>query len=252
MPQKRYLLTPGPTPVPPEVLAAMGQPVIHHRAPDFKAVFGEVQARLAQLFRTENDVLVFTASGTGAFESAVANLLSPGETVLAVSHGNFGTRWQQMAAAFGCDVVRLDYQWGETPDPADVARELDRSGAKIALLVHSETSTGVVSDIQQLVAACNAAGAISVVDAISSLGAVPVETDAWGIDVVVTGSQKALMTPPGWPSRPSPTAPGPRPTRRRCHASTGTGRAPARARRRTAPRSRRRRRPSSPSTRRSS
>jgi aspartate aminotransferase-like enzyme len=197
MPQKRYLLTPGPTPVPPEVLAAMGRPVIHHRAPDFKAVFGEVRERLGQLFRTRNEVLVFTASGTGAFESAVVNLLSPGETVLAVSHGNVGTRWQRMASAFGCNVVALDYAWGETPNAGDVARELERSGAAVALLVHSETSTGVVSDIQELVAACNAAGAISVVDAISSLGAVPLETDAWGIDVVVTGSQKALMTPPG-------------------------------------------------------
>lgn len=197
MPQKRYLLTPGPTPVPPEVLAAMGEPVIHHRSPDFKVVFAEVRARLRELFRTENEVLIFTASGTGAFESAVANLLSPGEKVLAVSHGNFGTRWQKMAAAFGCDVVPLTYAWGETPRAQDVATVLADSGARVALLVHSETSTGVVSDIRSLVAACNEAGAISVVDAISSLGAVPLETDAWGVDVVVTGSQKALMTPPG-------------------------------------------------------
>ncbi len=197
MPQKRYLLTPGPTPVPPEVLAAMGEPVIHHRSPDFKAVFAETRARLRQVFRTENEVLLFTASGTGAFESAVANLLSPGEKVLAVSHGNFGTRWQKMAAAFGCDVVPLTYEWGAAPRAEDVSRALAESGAKVALLVHSETSTGVVSDIRPLVAACNDAGAISVVDAISSLGAVPLETDSWGIDVVVTGSQKALMTPPG-------------------------------------------------------
>ena len=197
MPQKRYLLTPGPTPVPPEVLAAMGEPVIHHRAPDFKAVFAETRARLKQVYRTENEVLMFTASGTGAFESALVNLLSPGEKVLAVSHGNFGTRWQKMAAAFGLDAVELTYAWGETPQPDDVARTLAESGAGVALLVHSETSTGVVSDIQSLVAACNDAGVVSVVDAISSLGAVPVETDAWGIDVVVTGSQKALMTPPG-------------------------------------------------------
>jgi serine---pyruvate transaminase len=197
MPQKRYLLTPGPTPVPPEVLAAMGEPVIHHRSPDFKAVFAETRARLRQVFRTENEILVFTASGTGAFESAVANLLSPGEKVLAVSHGNFGTRWQKMAAAFGCDVVELTYDWGAAPRAEDISRALAASEAKVALLVHSETSTGVVADIQPLVAACNDAGVISVVDAISSLGAVPLETDAWGIDVVVTGSQKALMTPPG-------------------------------------------------------
>jgi len=197
MPQKRYLLTPGPTPVPPEVLAALAEPVIHHRSPDFKAVFVEMHARLRQVFCTENEVLVFTASGTGAFESAVANLLSPGEKVLVVSHGEFGSRWQKMAAAFGCDVVELTYAWRQTPLAEDVSRVLAESGARVALLVHSETSTGVVSDIRSLVAACNDAGAISVVDAISSLGAVPLETDAWGIDVVVTGSQKALMTPPG-------------------------------------------------------
>ena len=197
MSHKRYLLTPGPTPVPPEVLAAMAEPVIHHRSPDFKSVFTEVLDRLQEVFRTQNDVLVFTASGTGAFESAVANLLSPGERVLVVSHGEFGTRWQKLAAAYGCDVVALDYDWGEQPRADDVSRSLAKSGAAVALLVHSETSTGVVSDIRSLVAACNEAGAISVVDAISSLGAVPLETDAWGIDVVVTGSQKALMTPPG-------------------------------------------------------
>ncbi len=184
MPQKRYLLTPGPTPVPPEVLAALAEPVIHHRSPDFKGVFSETRKRLRQVFRTENEVLVFTASGTGAFESAVANLLSPGEKVLAVSHGNFGTRWQEMAAAFGCDVFPLTYDWGKAPLADDVSQALAESGAKVVLLVHSETSTGVVSDIRSLVAACNDAGAISVVDAISSLGAVPVETDAWGIDVV--------------------------------------------------------------------
>lgn len=197
MATKRYLLTPGPTPVPPEVLAAMAEPVIHHRSPDFKAVFAETRAHLKEVYRTRNEVLVFASSGTGAFESAVANLLSPGEKVLAVSHGNFGERWQKLAAAFGCDVHELTYAWGESPRAEDVAAALGESGAAVALLVHSETSTGVVSDLEPLLAACNAAGAISVVDAISSLAAVPLETDAWGADVVVTGSQKALMTPPG-------------------------------------------------------
>jgi aspartate aminotransferase-like enzyme len=197
VPQKRYLLTPGPTPVPPEVLAAMGEAVLHHRSPDFKAVFAEARAGLREVFRTTHEVLVYTSSGTGAFESAIANLLSPGERVLAVSHGEFGTRWQSLARAFGCDVVELSYAWGDEPSPGDVARALAESGAEVALLVHSETSTGVVSDLEPLLAACSGAGAVSVVDAISSLGAVPLETDAWGADVVVTGSQKALMTPPG-------------------------------------------------------
>ena len=197
MSPKRYLLTPGPTAVPPEVLAALAEPVIHHRSPDFKELFARVRLRLREVFRTDNEVLVLTSSGTGAFESAVVNVLSPGEKVVAVSHGNFGERWQKLATAFGCDVVPVTYRWGEEPLASDIERAISESGARVALIVHSETSTGVVSDLEPLVAAARSAGAITVVDAISSLGAVPLETDAWGIDVVVTGSQKALMTPPG-------------------------------------------------------
>jgi serine---pyruvate transaminase len=195
--RKQLLLTPGPTPVPPEVLAALAEPVIHHRSPDFASVFGLAQERLREVFRTEREVLVFTSSGTGAFESAIVNLLSPGQRVLVVSQGEFGERWQAMARAFRCDVVQLAYAWGEAPRPDDLRRALDESGADTVLLVHSETSTGVVCDLEPLLAVCGEAGALSVVDAISSLGAVPLETDAWGADVVVTGSQKALMTPPG-------------------------------------------------------
>jgi aspartate aminotransferase-like enzyme len=197
MARKRYLLTPGPTPVPPEVLAAAGEPVIHHRGPDFKELFARVLTRLGEVFRTDGEILLLTASGTGAFESAVVNLLSPGERVLAVSAGNFGERWAKLAAAYGCEVDELRYEWGAVPQPADVERRLSETGARVAFLVHSETSTGVVCDLESLAAVCHEAGALSVVDAISSLGAVPLETDAWGVDVVVTGSQKALMTPPG-------------------------------------------------------
>ncbi|HEY7731911.1 MAG TPA: alanine--glyoxylate aminotransferase family protein [Gaiellaceae bacterium] len=197
MARKRYLLTPGPTPVPSEVLAAAAEHVIHHRGPDFKELFGRVLGRLREVYRTGNDVLVWTASGTGAFESAVVNLLSPGERVLAVSAGNFGERWAQLATAYGCDVQQLAYEWAQAPQPADLERRLAETGAKVVFLVHSETSTGVVCDLESLVTVCHEAGALSVVDAISSLGAVPLETDAWGVDVVVTGSQKALMTPPG-------------------------------------------------------
>lgn len=194
-PQK--LLTPGPTSVPPEVLRALAEPVLHHRSPDFAEVFRVAQERLRQVFRTGNEVLVFTASGTGAYESAIVNLLSPGERVLAVSQGEFGERWQAMARAFGCDVVPLAYAWGDAPRPDDLRTALGESGAQTVLVVHSETSTGVVCDLQALLAVCAEAGALAVVDAVSSLGAVPLETDAWGADVVVTGSQKALMTPPG-------------------------------------------------------
>jgi aspartate aminotransferase-like enzyme len=194
---KRYLFTPGPTPVPPDVLAASGAPVLHHRGPDFKALFAETLERLKHVCRTDNEVVLFTSSGTGAFESAVANLLSPGDRVLAVSQGEFGERWQMMAAAYDADVVPLAYEWGETPRAEDLAAALAETPAEVVFLVHSETSTGVVADVQSLAAAAKEAGALVVVDAVSSLGAVPLETDAWGIDVVVSGSQKALMTPPG-------------------------------------------------------
>jgi aspartate aminotransferase-like enzyme len=191
------LLTPGPTSVPPEVLHALAEPVLHHRSPDFAEVFARAQQRLREVFRTDGEILVLTASGTGAFESAVVNLLSPAERVVAVSQGEFGERWQAMGRAFGCEVVPLAYAWGDAPRPDDLRDALAESGATTVFLVHSETSTGVVCDLEPLLAVCRDAGALSVVDAVSSLGAVPLETDAWGADAVVTGSQKALMTPPG-------------------------------------------------------
>jgi len=194
---KRYLFTPGPTPVPPEVLAAIAAPVVHHRSPDFRPTYERVLARLREVCRTEADVLLFGASGTGAFESAMANLVTPGEPHLVVSAGNFGDRWVSMAEAYGADVDVLRYAWGETPEADDVRARLREREAKAVWLVQSETSTGVVADIQALAAAAKEAGAIVVVDAVSSLGAVPCETDAWHLDVVVSGSQKALMTPPG-------------------------------------------------------
>ena len=197
MPGKRYLMAPGPTPVPPEVLAAGAQPVLHHRGPDFREVMRRCLARLHEVCRTANDVLLFTASGSAAFESAVVNLFSPGERVLAVEAGEFGERWAKLATAYGLDVQHLSYEWGDTPRPEDVRERLVETGAEVVFLVHSETSTGVVADIQSLARAAQEAGALTVVDAVSSLGAVPLETDAWGIDVVVAGSQKALMTPPG-------------------------------------------------------
>jgi aspartate aminotransferase-like enzyme len=194
---KRHLFTPGPTPVPPEVLAATAAPVLHHRGPDFKTLFAETLERLAEVCRTGNDVLLFTSSGVGAFESAVANLLSPGDRVLAISQGEFGERWQALATAYGADVAPLAYPWGETPRVEDVEAALADAPADVVFLVHSETSTGVVCDLQAIAAAVKPTGSVLVVDAVSSLGAVPLETDAWGIDVVVSGSQKALMTPPG-------------------------------------------------------
>jgi len=197
MPDKRYLFTPGPTPVPPQVLAALAEPVVHHRSPDFRPVYERTLARLREVCRTASDVLLFTASGSGAFESAVQNLVSPGERHLVVSAGNFGERWVAMTGAYGAEVDHLRYAWGETPEPDDVRARLGEREAKAVWVVQSETSTGVVADVQALAAAAKDAGALVVVDAVSSLGAVPCETDAWGLDVVVSGSQKALMTPPG-------------------------------------------------------
>jgi serine---pyruvate transaminase len=195
---KRHLFTPGPTPVPPQVLAALAEPIVHHRSPDYRPIFRNCLDRLTTVFRTAREPLMFTASGTGAMESAVANIARPGDRVVVVSAGNFGQRWVQIAQAFECDVDVIDYEWGEIPAAEDLAaRLLELGGAKAVLVTHSETSTGVVADVRALAAAAAEAGAFSVVDAISSLGAVPLETDEWGIDVVVAGSQKALMTPPG-------------------------------------------------------
>jgi aspartate aminotransferase-like enzyme len=194
---KQYLLTPGPTPVPPQVLAALAEPIVHHRSPDFGPIYESCLTRLREVCRTKQDVLLFTASGTGAFESAVQNLVSPGEPHLVVSAGNFGERWADMVGRYGAELDHLRYEWGETPDPEDVRARLRERGAKAVWVVHSETSTGVVSDIQAFAAVAREAGALIVVDAVSSLGAVRCETDAWGLDVVVSGSQKALMTPPG-------------------------------------------------------
>ncbi len=197
-PQPGYLMTPGPTPIPPVVEEAMAEPIIYHRGAEFQDVLVRVLARLKDVFRTENEVALFTASGSAAMESAVANLVSSGDRVLVVSAGYFGERWAQIAAAYGCEVAHLRYAWGETPEPAEVVRKLAELGdVRAVYCTQSETSTGVVSDVQSIALAAREASALTVVDAVSSLGAIPLETDAWGIDVVVSGSQKALMTPPG-------------------------------------------------------
>jgi aspartate aminotransferase-like enzyme len=198
MPAKRYLMTPGPTPVPPTVAAALALPIIHHRTGEFRAVLARVLERLGVVYRTRNEIPLFTSSGTGAMDAAVANLCSPGDRVVVVSAGAFGERWASLVAAYGGDPVYVRYEWGETPSADDVASALeDAGGARAVFLTHSETSTGVVADVEEIAARVARSGALTVVDAISSVGAVPLETDAWGLDVVVAGSQKALMAPPG-------------------------------------------------------
>lgn len=198
MPEKRYLVTPGPTPVPPEVLAATALPMIHHRSADFRGTLASVLERLQAVYRTANDVLLFTSAGTAAMESAVANVCSPGDRVLVVSHGYFGERWATIAEGYGLAVDHLRYEWGETPSPDEIGARLEElGGARAVYLTHSDTSTGVVADVQATAARLSGSGTLVAVDAISSLGAVPVESDEWGLDVVLTSSHKALMCPAG-------------------------------------------------------
>jgi serine---pyruvate transaminase len=195
---KDYLITAGPTPLPPRVMSAMGEPVVYHRAPAFDALFARVLERLPRVFGTGNDVIVFTSSGTGAMESAVANLVAPGQPVLACAGGKFGERWIELGEAYGADVVRYEPGWGARLDPAEVERLLSqRSDIEVVYATLSETSTGVVHDVRALAEAARAHGAMLVVDAISGVGAAELRQDEWGIDVVVAGSQKALMSPPG-------------------------------------------------------
>jgi aspartate aminotransferase-like enzyme len=193
--EKQYLFTPGPTPVPPAVLAAMAEPIVHHRGPDFRQIYERTLTRLKDVFRTPDDVLVFSASGTGAMESAVDNLAQPGDRVAVVAHGSFGERWVAICERHGLDVQPIRYEWGTKPDPDEVGARVQELGVDLVFCQHSDTSTGVVSDVRGIKEAIG--DATLVVDAVSSLGAVPLEMGDWGIDVVVSGSQKALMCPPG-------------------------------------------------------
>jgi aspartate aminotransferase-like enzyme len=196
MMNKYRLMSPGPTPIPPEVSAAGALPIIHHRTPEFGEVFTRVNENLKRVFLTENDVFTYAASGTGAFEGAIQNLFSPGDKVLVVNNGNFGNRWVKMSKAFRLEVTELKYDWGLKADNDEVAETLaNEPGIKAAMCVLSETSTGAVNDIEGFAKA--AENVISIIDAVSGLGACTLRTDEWGVDVVVAGSQKALMTPPG-------------------------------------------------------
>ena len=193
---KYRLMSPGPTPIPPEVSAAGALPIIHHRTPEFGEVFARVNESLKQVFLTENDVFIYAASGTGAFEGAVQNLFSPGDKVLIVNNGNFGQRWVEMCRAFGLRVSELGYELGQKANNDEVADALSNDPEiKAAVCVSSETSTGTVNDIEGFAKATG--DVISIVDAVSGLGACELRTDDWGVDVIVAGSQKALMTPPG-------------------------------------------------------
>ena len=195
---KQYLMAAGPTPVPPKVSQIQAEPILYHRAPAFVEIYARVLERLKTVFQTENDVLTFAASGSGGMESAVANLVRPGTKVLVASCGKFGERWAELAEAYGADLVHWDAGWGNRVEPADLEQKLaENQGVEVVYTTLSETSTGVVNDVQALTEVVHAAGALIAVDAVSGLGAVPLRQDDWGVDVVAAGSQKALMCPPG-------------------------------------------------------
>jgi len=196
----KLLMTPGPTMLPPRVLEAMGRQIIHHRTKEFEVVFDGLQEDLKYVFQTKNIILIFASSGTGAMESAVVNLFSPGDKVLAVSIGSFGDRFAEIASAFSLEVQKLSVQWGEAVDPIQVKNILDgdsENRIKAVLMTHNETSTGVTNDVEAIARLTRNSGRLLVVDAISSLGGIDLQRDNWGVDVVLTGSQKALMAPPG-------------------------------------------------------
>jgi serine---pyruvate transaminase len=197
MDRPEIIMAPGPTPVPPEVLLAQGSPLVYHRGPGYGDLLREVTESLKGVYSTNDDVLIFASSGTGGLESAVANLFSPGDPVIVPVAGYFGERFAKIAAAFGQDVHTIDYEWGSAVRAQDVADALDRTQARAVLMQHSETSTGVVHDVEAVGRITRERDVLLVVDVISSLGAVPYEGDRWGVDVGIGGSQKAFSATPG-------------------------------------------------------
>jgi len=197
--KKRILLTPGPTPLPERVRAALSRAVLHHRSAEFRKLFGEVGRGMRYALRTENDVLTLTATGTGAMESAVANLLSPGEKALVHSVGAFGERFVAILEAYGLKPVVVREEWGRSADPAKLRSALKTNpDVKAVFFQHVETSTGVVNDVKKLAReAREHSTAIVVVDAVSGLAGDPLRTDSWHVDVVLAASQKGLMNAPG-------------------------------------------------------
>ncbi len=196
--RKNYLLTPGPTPLPPQVCEAMARPIIHHRTPQFQAILKEASEGLKYVFQTAHNVFILASSGTGAMEAAVVNLLSPGDAVLVVDAGKFGERWTELCAVYGMATEVLKVEWGKAVEPGQVAAKL-KSNPRIKAVFATlcETSTGVTHDIQGIGAVVKDTPAVLVVDAISGLGAIDLKADDWSADVVVSGSQKGLMLPPG-------------------------------------------------------
>lgn len=196
--QKKYLLAPGPTPVPPEALLAMAMPIIHHRAPDFLPVLDSAKKGLQWLYQTRNDVLIICSTGTGGMEGSVTNFLSPGDDVLVVNGGKFGERWTKICQAYGMKVEEIVVEWGYAVKAEQVEASLKKNPKIKAVFIQAnETSTGVYHDVKSVGAVVKKTDALFVVDAISALVAHDIKADEWGIDVMIGGSQKGVMLPPG-------------------------------------------------------
>jgi len=195
--KKKYLMTPGPTPVPESALAAMAGPVIHHRHPEFQGVLEDVRKGLKELFQTSQEVLMMASSGTGAMEGAVVNLMSRGDRVIVVEGGKFGERWTEIAKAYGLETDVIKVTWGRAVDPGEVKKRMDSAPAKAVLVQFTETSTGVVHPVKELAELTRGTDTLLVVDGVTGVGVVSIPFDEWGLDALVTGSQKALMLPPG-------------------------------------------------------
>jgi len=195
---KEYLLTPGPTPVPEDVALEIAKPIIHHRTPEFAGIFEQVLKGLQYVFQTKNDVIVFAATGTGAMQASVSNFLSSSDKVLVVEGGKFGERFSEICRTFGIRIVPIQVEWGKAVDPELIKRKLHQDkDIKAVYTTLCETSTGVLTDIKAVSEIIKSTDAILIVDAISGLGVCEIKTDEWGIDVVIAGSQKGLMIPPG-------------------------------------------------------
>jgi len=197
--QKKYLMTPGPTPVPAEVMLTMAAPMIHHRTPDFSAAFAAAIENLKYVFQTEGDALLFACSGTGVMEAAIVNCFSAGDTVIVCRNGKFGDRQKGICETYGVNVIDLAYEWTQVVDPADIATALaENPGVRGVIVTQSETSSGVLNDVKAIGAIVREYDeCVLIVDSITGIGAVDCKTDEWGLDVVMTGSQKGLMLPPG-------------------------------------------------------
>lgn len=195
---KSYLMIPGPTPVPPKVVAAMSTPMFGHRTQDFQNLHQEIVAKLQKVFQTKNEIFVLTSSGTGGMESAVANTVSPGDKVLTLVGGKFGERWLELARAFGAEVIEVNFEWGTCVDPEVVRAKLEEHpDIKVVFATQNETSTGVVNDIESIGKIVAQTPALLVVDGVSGVGGIEIKVDEWHVDILTTGSQKSLMLPPG-------------------------------------------------------